>query len=74
MGMSVQKKFICGLASFILFIGLVGFIIGFFARPSVDKESCNGAKNGNGDTSGMLTYEKSALDLVLAERIRHYLK
>jgi len=74
MGMSVQKKFICGLASFILFIGLVGFIIGFFARPSVDKGSCNGAKNGNGDTSGMLTYEKDALDLVLAERIRHYLK
>lgn len=70
----MQKKFLCGFASFVLFVGLVGFVIGFFARPSVDNKSCCGAKNGNDGTSGMLAYKKEALDLVLAQKIRHYLK
>lgn len=74
MGMSVQKKFLCGFASFVLFIGLVGFFIGFFARPSSDSESCSGGKNGNEETSGMLGYEKEVLSQVLEQRIRYYLE
>ncbi|CAH3156304.1 unnamed protein product [Porites evermanni] len=73
MGMSVQKKFLCGFASFVLFIGLVGFFIGFFARPSSNSESCSGGKNGNEETSGMLGYEKELLSQVLEQRIRYYL-
>ena len=67
----MQKKFICGFASFVLFIGIVGFIIGFFAHGG---KSCSGAKNGNDDTSGRFKYEQEALELVSAERIRHYQK
>ena len=74
MKMSVQKKFLCGFGCFVLFIGLVGFFIGFFARPNSDSRSCYGAKNENDGTSGMLVYEKEALELVLAQRIHHYLK
>lgn len=72
MGMSLQKKFICGFTSFVLFIGLVGFIIGFFARSS---KNCGGAKkSGNNDRVGMITLQKDALEQVAAQRIRDYQK
>ncbi|KAL9953003.1 hypothetical protein ACROYT_G040350 [Oculina patagonica] len=73
MGMSVQKKFILGLVSFILFVFIIGFIIGFFGCPRASDKSCCGAKNGNDDTSGRL-FEEEALELLSGQNIRHYLK
>lgn len=72
-GMSVQKKFICGFASFVLFIGFVGFIIGFFARGS-EKEKCKDiAKKGdNGITERPKSSEKEAFDLISEQSFRDY--
>lgn len=71
--MSVQKKFICGFASFVLFIGLVGFIIGFFARGS-EKEKCkdDAKKRDFGITETPKTSEKQAFELISEQSIRDY--
>ena len=70
----MQKKFICGLASFVLFTGVVGFIIGFFARES-EKKTCDqghSAKRENTDTTERSILEKEVFELVSAQRIRDY--
>lgn len=71
--MSVQKKFICGFASFVLFVGLVGFIIGFFARGS-EKEKCkdDAKKRDFGITETPKTSEKQAFELISEQSIRDY--
>lgn len=69
----MQKKFICGFASFVLFIGFVGFIIGFFARGS-GKEKCkDDEKKGDfGTTERPKTSEKEAFELISEQSIRDY--
>lgn len=70
----MQKKFLLGFVSFILFVFIIGFISGFFGCPRVEDKSCCGAKNADDDdTSGRLL-EQQALELVLGQKIRHYLR
>jgi len=73
MGMSVQKKFLLGFVSFILFVFIVGFISGFFGCPRSEDKSCCGAKKPDDDTSGRLL-EQQAFELLLGQKIRHYLR
>lgn len=69
----MQKKFLLGFVSFILFVFIIGFISGYFGCPRAEDRSCCGAKNGDGDTSGRL-FEQEALEHLLGQKIRHYLR
>lgn len=69
----MQKKFLLGFVSFILFVFIIGFISGYFGYPRVEDKSCCGAKNIDDDTSGRLL-EQQALELLSGQKIRDYLR
>lgn len=69
----MQKKFLLGFVSFILFVFIIGFISGYFGCPRVEDKSCCGAKNVDDDTSGRLL-EQQALELLSGQKIRDYLR